>query len=189
MKKPRICVDMDDTMCDTVGEHLARYNAEHGVNVLREQFHGQWLWDYVPEQHRPFLKETMRCDDFFEELDVFPHAVRVLERLQQHYEIYIATAAMLFPNSFASKYRWLQRHVPFISSDQYVYCGDKSILHADYLIDDIPGYLDRFTGQGVLFTQGHNLAETRYPRVKDWLEVEEYFLPGGKVRDSGAPLK
>jgi 5'(3')-deoxyribonucleotidase len=173
---------MDDTMADTVGEHLSRYNAEHGLSVSREEFHGKWLWDHVPEAHRPSLKRSMSGDDFFEELAVFPHAVRVLERLQQHYEIYIATAAMIFPNSFASKYRWLKRHVPFIPSSHYVYCGDKSILHADYLIDDIPEYLERFSGQGILFTQGHNVAETKYPRVKDWLEVEEYFLRDGIPR-------
>ena len=182
MKKLRICVDMDDTMADTVGEHLARYNAEYGLGVTKADLKGKWLWDHVQEEHRPSLLEYMRSDDFFEELGVMPDAARVLERLQEHYEIFIATAAMEFPNSFASKFRWLQKNFPFISYRNYVYCGDKSILRADYLIDDMPRYLQTFQGQGVLFSSPHNALVTGYPRVENWVEVGEYFLPGGKAR-------
>jgi len=180
--KQRICVDMDDTMADTVGEHLARYNAEHGLRVTKDDLHGKWLWDHVPVAHREALIGYMRSDDFFEELGVLPDCVRVMERLQEHYEIFVATAAMEFPNSFASKFRWLQKNFPFISYRNYVYCGDKSILHADYLIDDMPRYLQMFRGQGVLFSSPHNALATGYPRVENWREVEEYFLPDGVPR-------
>lgn len=180
--KQRICVDMDDTMADTVGKHLERYNAEHGLSVTKKDLHGKWLWDHVPEGHRETLLGYMRSDDFFEELDVLPGAVAVLERLQEHYEIFVATAAMEFPNSFASKFRWLQKNFPYIHYRNYVYCGNKSILHADYLIDDMPRYLQRFSGQGVLFSSPHNALVTGYPRVENWAEAEEYFLPGGVPR-------
>jgi len=173
---------MDDTMADTVGEHLVRYNAEHGVSVSKKDLHGKWLWDHVPEEHRAALEVYLRSDDFFEELDVFPGCVRVMQRLQEHYEVFIATAAMEFPNSFASKFRWLQKNFPFISYRNYVYCGDKSILHADYLIDDMPRYLQMFSGQGVLFSAPHNALATGFPRVESWVEVEKYFLPDGKAR-------
>jgi 5'(3')-deoxyribonucleotidase len=45
---------------------------------------------------------------------------------------------MTVPNSLGPKYRWLQRHFPFIPPTHYVFCGNKSILRADYLIDDLP---------------------------------------------------
>lgn len=182
MTKQRICVDMDDTMADTVGEHLSRYNAEHGLGITKRDLRGKWLWDHAPVEHREALLGYMRSDDFFEELDVLPGAVETLERLQAHYEIFVATAAMEFPNSFASKFRWLQKNFPFIHYRQYVYCGDKSILRGDYLIDDMPRYLQRFQGQGVLFSSPHNALVTGYPRVENWAEAEEYFLPGGLPR-------
>jgi 5'(3')-deoxyribonucleotidase len=56
-----------------------------------------------------------------------------------------------------------------------VFCGNKSILRADYLIDDLPRNLDRFTGQGLLYTAPHNLTATGYARVNHWREVLEYF--------------
>jgi 5'(3')-deoxyribonucleotidase len=180
--RPRICVDMDDTMADTVAEHIARYNAEYGLNITKSDLHGKLLWDHVPKAHQPDLIRYMRSDDFFDDLGVMPDAQVVLERLQQYYDIYIATAAMEVPNSFTSKFRWLQRHFPFIHYRNFVYCGDKSILRADYLIDDMPRYLKSFHGQGILFSAPHNATVVGYPRVENWREVEDYLLPDGKIR-------
>jgi 5'(3')-deoxyribonucleotidase len=93
-----------------------------------------------------------------------------------NYEVFIATAAMEVPTSFNQKYRWLAKHFPFIPSSHIVYCGDKGILRADYLIDDNPRQLRRFQGEGILYNSPHNANVTGYRRVKDWLEVEELFL-------------
>ena len=57
-----------------------------------------------------------------------------------------------------------------------VYCGDKSILRADYLIDDNPRQLRRFQGEGILYTSPHNMNVKGFKRVNDWLEVEQLFL-------------
>ena len=114
--------------------------------------------------------------DFFDDLAVMPDSQRVLERLSHRYEIFIATAAMEFPNSFGPKFRWLERHFPFLSPTRFVFCGDKSILHADYLIDDMPRHFERFTGKGVLFTAAHNAKVVTPLRVNNWLEVERLFF-------------
>jgi len=106
---------------------------------------------------------------------VMPESQRVLERLSHSYEIFIATAAMEFPRSFGSKFRWLERHFPFLSPTHFVFCGDKSILHADYLIDDMPKNLLRFQGQGLLYTAPHNHGATGFVRVNDWQEIAQYF--------------
>jgi 5'(3')-deoxyribonucleotidase len=82
---------------------------------------------------------------------------------------------MAVPNSLGSKYRWLQRHFSFIPPTHYVFCGDKRILRADYLIDDLPKNLVRFEGTGLLYTAPHNHGATGFVRVNSWLEVAEYF--------------
>jgi 5'(3')-deoxyribonucleotidase len=109
-------------------------------------------------------------------LEVMPDSQRVMAALQKRYEVFIATAAMEVPTSFAAKFRWLERHFPFISPSHIVYCGDKSILRADYLIDDNPRQLRRFMGEGILYHSHHNVAVQGFRRVKNWLEVEELFL-------------
>ena len=83
---------------------------------------------------------------------------------------------MEVPTSFTAKYEWLGRHFPFIPASHIVFCGDKSILQADYLIDDNPRQLKRFGGEGILYDAHHNVHATGFRRVKNWLEVEELFL-------------
>ncbi len=105
-----------------------------------------------------------------------PDAQRVIERLQSRYEVFIATAAMEVPNSFTAKFLWLERHFPFIPPSHIVFCGDKGIIRADYLIDDNPRQLKRFQGEGILFDSHHNGHITGYKRVHNWLDVEKLFL-------------
>ena len=71
---------------------------------------------------------------------------------------------MEVPTSFTAKYNWLGRHFPFIPPSHIVFCGDKSILRADFLIDDNPRQLRRFQGQGILFEAPHNIHVTRLPK-------------------------
>jgi 5'(3')-deoxyribonucleotidase len=96
----------------------------------------------------------------------------------RRYEIFITTAAMDVPCSFTAKFDWLQKHFPFIPTSHVVFCGDKSIVAADYLIDDDTRHFERFRGEGILFTAPHNVNETAFRRVNDWVEVGELFLNG-----------
>ncbi len=172
----RICVDMDEVMADAIAEHLLRYNRDHAEQITKDDLHGKWLWDVVALERHPALEAYLRSEDFFEVLNVMPDAQRVMQRLQERFEVFIATAAMEVPTSFAAKFRWLERHFPFIAPSHIVFCGDKSILKADYLIDDNPRQLKRFTGEGILFDSPHNAGVTGFRRVKNWGEVERLFL-------------
>jgi 5'(3')-deoxyribonucleotidase len=167
---------MDEVMADAVAEHLLRYNRDYSEQITKADLHGKWLWDVVATEHHAVLEGYLRSDDFFEVLEVMADAQRVIERLQESYEVFIATAAMEVPTSFQAKYRWLGKYFPFISPSRIVFCGDKSILRADYLIDDNPRQLRRFHGEGILYSSPHNATVTGFTRVDDWLAVERLFL-------------
>ena len=171
----RICVDMDEVMADTLAEHLRRYNQAFEEEITPDDLAGKGLWEVTPLDRRAELRAFLDAEDFFEDLALMPGAQQVLKGLSARFEIFIATQAMSVPNSLGPKYRWLQRHFSFIPPTHYVFCGDKSILRADYLIDDLPRNLERFQGQGILFTAPHNLTATGFVRVKDWQQVAEYF--------------
>jgi 5'(3')-deoxyribonucleotidase len=167
---------MDEVMADALGEHLLRYNRHYGEQITTADLDGKWLWEVVATDRHEVLDAYMRSADFFEAMAVMPESQRVMRRLQMNYEVFIATAAMEVPTSFQQKYRWLAKHFPFVPASHIVYCGDKSILRADYLIDDNPRQLRRFAGEGILYSSPHNARVKGYKRVKDWLEVEELFL-------------
>jgi 5'-nucleotidase len=171
----KICVDMDEVMADTLGEHLRRYNQYFDESISPLDLHGKPIWSVVSSDRQAQLRAFLDEEDFFAVLDVLPGAQEVLEELSTRFEVFIATQAMAVPNSLGPKFRWLQRHFPFLPPTHYVFLGDKSILRADYLIDDLPKNLLRFQGTGLLFSAPHNMTETRFPRVNNWAEVAEYF--------------
>jgi 5'(3')-deoxyribonucleotidase len=111
-----------------------------------------------------------------------PGSQEVLGELCERYEVFITTAAMDVPCSFSPKYRWLQRHFPFVSSKRIVFCGDKSIIAADFMIDDDPKHFRHFVGEGILYTAPHNVHETRFRRVDTWNDVRKLFLAEATVR-------
>lgn len=162
-------------MADTLGEHLRRYNETFGEQISAADLWGKGLWDIVSTDRQEELRAILHAEDFFEDLPVMPGAPEVLHQLSQRFEVFIATQAMSVPNSFGPKYRWLQRHFSFLPPTHYVYCGDKSILRADYLIDDLPRNLLRFVGTGILYSAPHNLTTQGFTRVANWQEVAAYF--------------
>jgi len=171
----RICVDMDEVMADTLSEHLRRYNKAFDEAVGPQDLAGKSLWEITPLDRQQQLRAFLDAEDFFEDLPLMPGAQDVLKQLSARYEVFIATQAMSVPNSLGPKYRWLQRHFPFIPPTHYVFCGNKSILRADYLIDDLPRNLERFEGQGILYTAPHNITTTGFVRVDNWRQVADYF--------------
>ncbi len=187
-QRPIIAVDMDEVIADALQEHIDRYNRDfandHCPAITLADLHGRRLWQVVPAHRHSALDNYFRDEDFFRNLHVMPHAQRVLERLQSRYEVFIASAAMEVPSSFIAKYDWLAEHFPFIPASHIVFCGDKSILRADFLIDDNPRQLALFQDnrvggtlrEGILYTSPANIHITNYRRVDNWQAVEQMFL-------------
>lgn len=184
----RIAVDMDEVMADALDEHINRYNTLFDSKLNRQAVWGSWLRDVIPAEHRKAAEAIVHTEDFFADLKVMPDAPEVLERLSKNHEIFITTAAMEVPKSFNAKYYWLLRHFPFISPMNFVFCGNKSIIAADYLIDDNARHFKLFRGEGILFDASHNQHVTGYRRVKNWREVEQLFTAADASVDSDSKV-
>lgn len=171
----RIAIDMDEVIADFNPKHLRLFNRDYNENITIEDLKGTRL-----RELRPHLKEEimnyLTDPTFFRDLTVMKDSQEVIRELSEYYEIFITTAAMEFPTSFTAKYEWLKEHFSFLNDMNFVFCGDKSIIRADYLIDDNVRHFKRFSGQGILFTSPHNINETGYVRVNNWKEVRNYFL-------------
>jgi len=170
----RIAIDMDEVIADFLPKHLAVYNRDYDERLTPEDLVGTKLRFLRPERENA-ITEYLRDPSFFRDLAPTPHSRDVVRELSERFEVFIATAAMEFPSSFTAKYEWLREHFDFLDDDHYVFCGDKSIIHADFLIDDNPKHFKRFSGRALLFDAPHNRHETAYTRVNDWLHVREYF--------------
>jgi 5'(3')-deoxyribonucleotidase/uncharacterized protein with PQ loop repeat len=185
-RRLRIGIDMDEVMADALSEHLRRYNAAFGTCLTAEDTTGRHLEQCIPADRRA-AAEAMFDAAFFEDLDVMPDCQEVVAELAGRHDVFIVTAAMDVPCSFDAKYRWLRRHFPFIPQSHYVFCGDKTIVDADYLIDDRPRHLHKFKGRGLLFSAPHNARETQFRRVSSWREIREVFRSIDGASASAAP--
>lgn len=168
----RIALDMDEVIADVMPKFLDLFEASYGRRLAKEEYWGRKLYEVDGAVE---IREALFKKGFFRDLQVMPGSQEGVKELMKHYEIFIVTAAMEFKYSFEDKYDWLKEHFPFIHWKNVVFCGDKSIIRADYLIDDHVFNLKTFQGHGVLYTASHNISETGYTRVNNWDEVMSFF--------------
>jgi 5'(3')-deoxyribonucleotidase/uncharacterized protein with PQ loop repeat len=184
-KRLRIAIDMDETIADSLKEQIRRYNAEFAETISTADLYGKHLEEVTPSDRREAVRRAVRDESFFDCLDVIDGAKQVIEELVREHEVFIVSAAMEIPESLAAKHRWLRRHFPFVPERNVVFCGNKGIIDADYLIDDEARHFVSFPGTGILFSAPHNLSETEHRRVADWREVHREFIGPRSNRDCG----
>ena len=175
-RRPRVAVDMDEVIADSLTHHLGLYNQTTGQNLTPDIIREKGLKESVPLKHREVFARLPHDDGFFEDLGVIENSQHALQRLATEYDVFIASAAMEVPSSFDAKFRWLQRHFPFIPTSNIVFCGNKEVIDADYLIDDRSRHFARFRGTGILFTAPHNARESAHLRVNNWNELLAILL-------------
>lgn len=171
-----IFVDMDEVIADTYGAHIEIYNAAFGDRLTIENCFGSEVWQKVPKEHQQRVREHAMQRGFFRDLKPIADSQKIVQELSKKYEVYIASAAMQFPNSLEEKSDWLDEHFPFIPWKKRILCGDKHILSGDVLIDDRSYNLERFDGRTLLFTSPHNINTSGFERVNTWLDVAEKLL-------------
>lgn len=171
--KESIAIDMDGVMANVEKHFVDWYNKNHGENFSVQDIQGKSEADAFPKSG--IIKKYASTPGFFSTVPVMEDAIEAIKKLNDHYEVYIVSAAMEFPQSLIEKREWLQEHFPFISWKQIVFCGSKNVIKADYMIDDHPKNLDPFSGTSILFEAFHNLDVNAHYRVKNWKEVLTYF--------------
>jgi 5'(3')-deoxyribonucleotidase len=171
----RIAVDMDDVLADATGRFLEYYAERKGRKIQRQELIGK-DWAAVTGAPISDIRHWLYEEGFFSGMKVIADSQDVLARLAERYEIFIVSAAMEFPLSLKEKLDWLNKHFPFISWKNIVFCGHKHIIKADYLIDDHEKNLKYFEGTSVVYTAPHNLHLDTYPRVNNWKEIAAMFL-------------
>jgi 5'(3')-deoxyribonucleotidase/uncharacterized protein with PQ loop repeat len=184
-RRLRIAVDMDEVIADAFTKHLNHYNRSAGVNLTPELVTERGLGALIPAERREEFGAIPHGDGFFADIEVIAGSREALLELSRKHDIYITSAAMEVPSSFADKFAWLEVHFPFIPPSRIVFCGDKGIINADVLIDDRSRHFKDFRGTGILFTAPHNAAETGHIRANNWNDVLQ-ILEGAQPGKAGA---
>ena len=174
--KQRIAIDMDDVMAFTVQKIVNRYHETFGILLTDAQLAATLVEDAVLPEHRQLVLDWIHTPGFYLDLPVMDDAQRVVYELNKEYEVFVVSAANLIPHSPGEKLQWLAKHFEFISWRNTVFCGHKSVILADYMIDDHPNNLSMFAGDGLLFNSHHNVNDNQFRRVENWKAVEKTLL-------------
>ena len=169
----RLIVDMDGVLADVWTQYQAYDERDTGRRKSAAEVAG------LPELEAfARAQEYVRTPGFFRSAPVVPGSQRVMEQLNDQYELFVVSAALEFPQSLNEKVDWLAEHFPFISWQRIVLCGSKQIVRGEIMIDDHFKNLDFFEGRTILFTQPHNQAFDRHghERVHSWDDVARLLL-------------
>ncbi len=173
-QKKRIAIDMDDVMANVTSHFVHWYQRKTGYSLPAAQLVGKPVSQAFPDA--ALARQFLYTPGFFRTIPVMQDSQEIICRLNQHYEVFIVSAAMEFPQSLQEKHDWLQEHFPFIGWRQMVLCGSKALIKADYMIDDHLKNLDFFEGEKLLYTAPHNQLIEGYTRVNSWKEVAALLL-------------
>ena len=169
----RILVDMDGVLADVYSRFFELHEQETGARLSVSDVSGML-------EAEAFKNQTgwVTTPGFFRTVPVMEGSVEGLKRLNSIYKVVVVSMATEFPQSLTDKQLWMNDHYPFISWKQLVFCGDKSLIRADIMIDDHPKNLDNFMGETIMFTQPHNIfvKDKRHKRVSSWQEIEILLL-------------
>ena len=171
-RKKTIAIDMDGVIADTIANFLTWYERDFGVRIGLDAFEGKLEAEGLPDN---MVRKYVVTPGFFRSVPVMKGAREAVLKLSEHFDIYIVSAAMEFPQSLIEKYEWIQEHFPFITWKNIILCGDKSIIGTDYMIDDHVKNLDTFKGKALMFTAGHNAGNNSHARVNNWNEVISFL--------------
>lgn len=172
----RIVIDMDGVMADLTQHYITWYEERTGEKISRESLNGVPETQGFPQEG--IVPQFLHTPGFFRTAPVVPGSQEVIRKLMEQHEVFIVSAAVEFPQSLTEKIEWLGEHFPYISWKHIVFCGLKTIVDADYMIDDYDKNLRFFKGEPLLFSAPHNVGHELYKdykRMNSWEDVADYF--------------
>ena len=138
----RILVDMDGVLCDFDGEFLKRWRERHPDKfyVPLEERTTFYVKQQYPDELKPLVVEIVLEQGFFR--DMMPVAggrEALFEMEEMGLEVFICTSPLsTYKNCVLEKFEWVDRVLGPGWVKRIVLTKDKTLVKADYLIDDKP---------------------------------------------------
>lgn len=173
-KKGTIAIDQDWVLAKLTDKWVKTYNAIFDDDLKVEDIKNWNIAEFVKPEAKDYIINILNLHKFYRDLEVVSDSQRVLKKLSEDYELIIVTDPFT-RMSFKSKYDWLREHFPFIEPRNFIFTGNKSMIKADYLIDDGVHNLVAFSGTPILFDAPYNRETNDYYRVLNWQDVEHTF--------------
>ncbi len=181
--KKRIMIDMDDVITDgTFRKQIEEYIGEE-INTDKT---GYYLQNALGDRKEEFFKKGPL--NMYEDALLKEGAFEVIQKLNSVYDVYIVTSYTIPDahyqegNHLKYKMEYLQKHLPFLTSNQIIFLNNKELISFDIRIDDSIKHLK--TGEIKLLFNAYNnqelteeeLVSKNIKRVMNWQEIAEILL-------------
>lgn len=178
-----ILVDQDNVLNDFIAGSVRYikklYNLD--VNFSKEDCRSYGVFGEIfphlsKENISEMTEKIFNAENFWLDLPLQDNAYKVLEKLVNKHEVYIATAPWpTSKNCIPEKTEWVRSRLPFFDVNKIIFCNNKRLLKADIIIDDSPIFINKNScDKTIIFDYPYNRDSTG-TRVKDWMEISEYF--------------
>ncbi len=183
----KLIVDMDDVIAEK--GFIRMINEFLGTNYTQENAESYYINDLIPKDRMDEWVEFYSNNNVYDYANIVEGAKETLEKLNEKYDLYIATAYVfrdapqVSGKTLNDKYNFLIENFPFIDPHKFIFISNKELLEADIRIDDSPKKLIGKARLKLLFTAYHNknmseqeLKENNFVRVNNWKDVEKILL-------------
>ena len=185
-------IDLDETIC--TGGYLKAVNEYLKTNYKEEDIDSYYVEDVMSEEEKEkFLDYFYKNVNIYKTIAIIPDSLRVIEKLANYYDIYIATAFVDKRRVKESgimalqKYQWILENMPYIDPRKIILTGSKNLVMCDVKIDDKVSNLKGFGELKLLLDQPHNqkysyeeLKKRKIKRVHNWNQIYEILMPKGE---------
>jgi 5'(3')-deoxyribonucleotidase len=185
MKSKTIAVDVDDVIAELHREWIRRYNRDFHDTLSLESMPYWKISTAIKPEAIPHIFNYLRDKDLYDYVVPVAGAKEGIRTLREMgFRVVYATACVeggadskinwLVEHGFLfEKDTWLQAHGMF---QDFISVADKSLVQADYLIDDRETTVREFTaGKGILFDRPYNKNTTYDCVLKDWFGIREFM--------------
>ena len=176
--KPLILVDLDMVITDFHGgfqeiwEREFPYRKAIGIDS-RTSFY--LTKDYDP-MYEADIERIINAEGFLLNLKPLPGAVEGFkDLLEEHSNVRVCTTSLKNPFSSGEKWQWVFSHLGKKCAEEMIICNDKTLIKADYLIDDRPVIKGAKTPEWkyIIFHQPYNYG-IEGPRFK-WGDTFDFI--------------
>ena len=182
MKKPKLFIDYDSTITNSIKAIVDLYNEDFKYYKKFEYIHWTDIrtWDFLecncakPEYINTYFNQQR----FFDRVEFMDNAEEVLKRLKDKYEIIIVSMGYS-PNLRAKEY-WIKEHMPYTKFIGINFKKHEDKSHIDMsngiFIDDNAKYFNTNAKYQICFGDIYDWnKDWEGKRCFNWYEVEKYL--------------